>query len=180
MLDFPLFLCLFRPFASLPLWTVVGIWAAVKVLLLGPLVWVFYQHYPPSRFGLAWTTEKHWPAKLLVRTVHRARLKEKASGRGVINVQVNRLEGPHRANRPCAESKRKPYCKNHTPREHDSEITASFFSARAHLARDPASDIDCITSTRRLVLPLKSVLVARVIHQQPRRTGALGAHGGAA
>src|SRR5438876_3877380 len=52
----PLFLCLFRPFASLPLWTVVGIWAAVKVLLLGPLVWVFYQHYPPSRFGPAcWT-----------------------------------------------------------------------------------------------------------------------------
>jgi len=34
----PLFLCLFRPFASLPLWTVVGIWAAVKVLLLGPLI----------------------------------------------------------------------------------------------------------------------------------------------
>ena len=52
----PLFLCLFRPFASLPLWTVVGIWAAVKVLLLGPLIWVFYQYYPPSRFGLAcWT-----------------------------------------------------------------------------------------------------------------------------
>ena len=33
-----------------------GIWAAVKVLLLGPLIWVFYQYYPPSRFGLAcWT-----------------------------------------------------------------------------------------------------------------------------
>jgi len=49
----PLFLCLFRPFASLPLWTVAGIWAALKVFLLGPLVWAFYRHYPPSRFGPA-------------------------------------------------------------------------------------------------------------------------------
>ena len=53
----PLFLCLFRPFASLPLWTVAGIWAALKVILLGPLVWAFYWRYPPSRFRPAlWTS----------------------------------------------------------------------------------------------------------------------------
>jgi hypothetical protein len=49
----PLFLCLFRPFASLPLNVVVGIWAALKVLLLGPLVLIWYRRYPPSRFGPA-------------------------------------------------------------------------------------------------------------------------------
>ncbi len=49
----PLFICLFRPFASLPLNVVVGIWAALKVLLLGPLVLIWYRRYPPSRFGPA-------------------------------------------------------------------------------------------------------------------------------
>ena len=34
----PLFICLFRPFASLPLSVAAGIWAALKVLLLGPSV----------------------------------------------------------------------------------------------------------------------------------------------
>ena len=49
----PLFLCLFRPLGSLPLKVVAGIWAALKVMLLGPLVWIWYRRYPPSRFGLA-------------------------------------------------------------------------------------------------------------------------------
>jgi hypothetical protein len=46
----PLFLCLFRFFASLPLSAVAGIWAASKIMLLGPLVWIWYRRYPPSRF----------------------------------------------------------------------------------------------------------------------------------
>jgi len=45
----PLFICLFRPFASLPLSAAAGVWAALKILLLGPLVWVWYRRYPPSR-----------------------------------------------------------------------------------------------------------------------------------
>lgn len=49
----PLFLCLFRPLASLPLAAVAGIWAASKVLLLGLLTWIWYRRYPPSRFGPA-------------------------------------------------------------------------------------------------------------------------------
>ncbi len=49
----PLFLCLFRPFASLPLSAAAGIWAALKVLLLGPLVWAWYRRYPPSRMSPA-------------------------------------------------------------------------------------------------------------------------------
>jgi hypothetical protein len=49
----PLFLCLFRPFAYLPLAAVAGIWAASKVLLLGLLAWTWYRRYPPSRFGPA-------------------------------------------------------------------------------------------------------------------------------
>jgi len=49
----PLFICLFRPLASLPLSVAAGIWAALKVLLLGPLVWTWYRRYPPSRFGPA-------------------------------------------------------------------------------------------------------------------------------
>jgi len=49
----PLFLCLFRPLASLPLAAVAGIWAASKVLLLGLLAWTWYRRYPPSRFGPA-------------------------------------------------------------------------------------------------------------------------------
>ena len=49
----PLFLCLFRPLASLPLAAVAGIWAALMVLLLGPLTWLWYRRYPPSRFGPA-------------------------------------------------------------------------------------------------------------------------------
>jgi hypothetical protein len=53
----PLFLCLFRPFAPLPLCVAAGIWAALKVLLLGPLVWFWYRRYLPSRFGPAlWTS----------------------------------------------------------------------------------------------------------------------------
>ena len=53
----PLFLCLFRPLASLPLSVAAGIWAALKVLLLGPLVRIWYRQYPPSRFGPAlWTS----------------------------------------------------------------------------------------------------------------------------
>jgi hypothetical protein len=47
----PLFICLFRPFASLPLSVVVGIWAALKVLLLVALVSIWYRRYPPSRLG---------------------------------------------------------------------------------------------------------------------------------
>jgi hypothetical protein len=49
----PLFLCLFRPLAFLPLAAVVGIWAASKVLLLEFLVWAWYRRYPPSRLGPA-------------------------------------------------------------------------------------------------------------------------------
>ena len=49
----PLFLCLFRPLASIPLNVAAGIWAALKVLFLGPLVWTWYRRYPPSRFGPA-------------------------------------------------------------------------------------------------------------------------------
>ncbi len=49
----PLFLCLFRPFASLPLSAAAGIWAALKVLLLGPLLWAWYRRYPPSRMSPA-------------------------------------------------------------------------------------------------------------------------------
>jgi len=49
----PLFLCLFRPCASLPLNVAAGIWAALKVMFLGPLVWIWYRRYPPSRLGPA-------------------------------------------------------------------------------------------------------------------------------
>lgn len=49
----PLFLCLFRPFASLPLSAVAGIWAALEVLFLGPLVLLWYRRYTPSRLGPA-------------------------------------------------------------------------------------------------------------------------------
>jgi hypothetical protein len=49
----PLFLCLFRPLASLPLSAVAGIWTGLEVLLLGPLVLVWYRRYTPSSFGPA-------------------------------------------------------------------------------------------------------------------------------
>jgi len=49
----PLFLCLFRPLASLPLSAVAGIWAALEVLFLGPLIFLWYRKNPPSRFGPA-------------------------------------------------------------------------------------------------------------------------------
>jgi hypothetical protein len=49
----PLFLCLFRPLASLPLAAVAGIWAVSKVLLLGLLASTWYRRYPPSRLGPA-------------------------------------------------------------------------------------------------------------------------------
>ena len=47
----PLFLCLFRPLASLPFRVVVGIWAAFEVLALGPLIRIWYRRHPPARFG---------------------------------------------------------------------------------------------------------------------------------
>lgn len=49
----PLFLCLFRPFASLPLSVAAGIWAALETLVLGPLLWVWYHRYSPTRLGPA-------------------------------------------------------------------------------------------------------------------------------
>jgi hypothetical protein len=49
----PLFLCLFRPLAFLPLSAVAGIWAGLEVLLLGPLVLIWCRRYTPSRFGPA-------------------------------------------------------------------------------------------------------------------------------
>jgi hypothetical protein len=49
----PLFLCLFRPLASLPFSAVAGIWAGLEVLLLGPLLLIWYRRYTPSRFGPA-------------------------------------------------------------------------------------------------------------------------------
>jgi Glycosyltransferase family 87 len=49
----PLFICLFRPLASLPLAVVAGIWAALKVLMLGLPVRAWYRRYPPSRLPRA-------------------------------------------------------------------------------------------------------------------------------
>ncbi|MGA9056509.1 MAG: glycosyltransferase family 87 protein [Terriglobia bacterium] len=49
----PLFLCLFRPFASLPLSVAAGIWAALETLVLGPLLRVWYHRYSPTRLGPA-------------------------------------------------------------------------------------------------------------------------------
>jgi hypothetical protein len=49
----PLFLCLFRPLASLPLSAVAGIWAGLEVSLLGPLVSIWYRRYTPSRLAPA-------------------------------------------------------------------------------------------------------------------------------
>jgi len=49
----PLFLCLFRPFASLPLSVAAGIWAALEPLVLGPLLRVWYHRYSPTRLGPA-------------------------------------------------------------------------------------------------------------------------------
>jgi hypothetical protein len=49
----PLFLCLFRPLACLPLSAVAGIRVAAKVMFLGLLVWSWYRRYPPSRLGPA-------------------------------------------------------------------------------------------------------------------------------
>jgi len=49
----PLFLCLFRPFASLPLGVAQGIWVAFECLLLGPLLLLWYRRYPPARLGPA-------------------------------------------------------------------------------------------------------------------------------
>ncbi|MGD0923010.1 MAG: glycosyltransferase family 87 protein [Terriglobia bacterium] len=46
----PLFLCLFRPFALLPLSAAAGLWAGLKVFLLGPLLWLWYRRFPPTRF----------------------------------------------------------------------------------------------------------------------------------
>jgi len=49
----PLFLCLFRPLASLPLSAVAGIWAGMGIFPLGPLVLIWYRRYTPSRIGPA-------------------------------------------------------------------------------------------------------------------------------
>jgi len=49
----PLFLCLFRSLASLPLRAVAGIWAGLGLLLLGPLVLIWYRRYTPSRLAPA-------------------------------------------------------------------------------------------------------------------------------
>jgi len=50
----PLFLCLFRPLALLPLRAAVGLWAGLKVFLLGPLLWMWRRRFiAPSRL---------WPA----------------------------------------------------------------------------------------------------------------------
>jgi hypothetical protein len=45
----PLFLCLFRPLSILPLRAATGLWAALKVSLLGPLVWLWSRRFPPAR-----------------------------------------------------------------------------------------------------------------------------------
>jgi hypothetical protein len=49
----PLFLCLFRPFASLSLSVAEGLWVALEIVLLGPLLWVWYHRYSPTRLGPA-------------------------------------------------------------------------------------------------------------------------------
>jgi len=49
----PLFLCLFRPFASLSLGVAQGIWVALEGALLGPLIWFWYRRYSPARMGPA-------------------------------------------------------------------------------------------------------------------------------
>jgi hypothetical protein len=49
----PLFLCLFRPFASLSLSVAQGIWVALETLLLGALLWIWYCRYTPTRLGPA-------------------------------------------------------------------------------------------------------------------------------
>ena len=49
----PFFLCLFRPFASLPFRAVAGIWGGFEVALLGPLISTWYRRYTPSRLGPA-------------------------------------------------------------------------------------------------------------------------------
>src|SRR5439155_6509961 len=46
----PLFLCLFRPFALLPLRAAVGLWAGLKVFLLGPLLRMWRRRFiDPAR-----------------------------------------------------------------------------------------------------------------------------------
>ena len=49
----PFFLCLFRPLACLPLRALAGIWAGLGLLLLGPLVVIWYRRYTPSRLAPA-------------------------------------------------------------------------------------------------------------------------------
>ena len=49
----PLFLCLFRPFASFSLSAAEGLWVALEALLLGLLLWLFYRRYTPPRWGPA-------------------------------------------------------------------------------------------------------------------------------
>jgi len=49
----PLFLCLFRPFASLSLRVAQGIWVALGAALLGPLLWFWYHRYSPARVSPA-------------------------------------------------------------------------------------------------------------------------------
>ena len=76
----PLFLCLFRPLAFLPLWAVAGIWAAAKVLLLGILIALWYRRHQAAR-----PVRAHWiPALLMLPYV----LQELQSG----NVQLFLVE----------------------------------------------------------------------------------------
>jgi len=49
----PFFLCLFRPLASLPLRAVAEIWAGLELVLLGPLVLIWYRRYTSYHFGPA-------------------------------------------------------------------------------------------------------------------------------
>lgn len=46
----PLFLFLFRPLALLPIGAAGGVWAALKVFLLGRVLWTWYRRFPPARF----------------------------------------------------------------------------------------------------------------------------------
>jgi Glycosyltransferase family 87 len=47
----PLFLCVFRPLALLPLRAAAGVWAALQVFLLGWFLRSWYRRYPPARLA---------------------------------------------------------------------------------------------------------------------------------
>lgn len=50
----PLFLCLFRPLALLPLRAAAGVWAAFEILLLGWLLRNWYRQHPPASPAAFW------------------------------------------------------------------------------------------------------------------------------